>query len=195
MSYAKVEEKTITENGTYTAPDGVDGFNPVTVAVPTPEIKLQEKTITENGEYTADAGFDGLLKVLVDVAASGSANIVRYGYSFYKDDGAAKTLTHNKGAIPDIAYFCATGTITGDGQLCGIAFKDSTLSHRFGMRIVKSGSTLTGTADNVGYWDNAKFPGLANAWIQMTDTKITLPPRVVSDDCHYGAIWIDPPQT
>jgi hypothetical protein len=43
---ATVEEKTITENGTYTAPDGVDGFNPVTVAVPAPEIKLQEKTIT-----------------------------------------------------------------------------------------------------------------------------------------------------
>ena len=39
-------------------PEGVDGFAPVTVAVPAPEIRLQEKTITENGDYTADSGFD-----------------------------------------------------------------------------------------------------------------------------------------
>lgn len=57
----------ITENGTYTAPNGVDGYNPVVVAVPAPEVKLQDKEITENGSYSADAGFDGLGNVTVNI--------------------------------------------------------------------------------------------------------------------------------
>ena len=70
---AVIQPLEISENGTYTAPAGVDGYNPVVVDVPAPEIKLQDKTITENGEYTADAGFDGLGKVTVEVAGSGGS--------------------------------------------------------------------------------------------------------------------------
>ena len=70
-----IESLEITENGTYTAPEGVDGYNPVVVAVPAPEIKLQDKTITENGEYTADSGFDGLGKVTVEVKGSGGGSL------------------------------------------------------------------------------------------------------------------------
>jgi hypothetical protein len=71
-----VEPLTITENGTYTAPDGVS-YNPVTVAQ---ETKLQDKTVTENGEYTADAGYDGLGKVTVEVAGSGGGSLPAGGY-------------------------------------------------------------------------------------------------------------------
>lgn len=39
---------TITDNGTYTASGNVDGYSPVTVALP-----LGTKTVTENGTYTA----------------------------------------------------------------------------------------------------------------------------------------------
>lgn len=35
---AVIEPKTITENGTYTAPSGVDGYNPITVNVPTGDL-------------------------------------------------------------------------------------------------------------------------------------------------------------
>lgn len=192
---AKVEEKTITENGTYTAPDGVDGFNPVTVAVPTPEIKLQEKTITENGEYTADAGFDGLLKVLVDVASSGAANIVCQKSSLYKDSGSKYTITHKNGVVPDIVYFYQTGKITSDGMVCAIAFKDgTTFGNRYSYKMVKSGSNLTGEDDGAGYWDSSRFPTMTN-WIQMTETNFTLPQRASCDgSCYYAAIWINPPQ-
>lgn len=55
---------TVTENGTYNAPAGYDGFAPVTVNV---EPLLQEKTVTENGEVTPDDGYDGLSKVVVNV--------------------------------------------------------------------------------------------------------------------------------
>lgn len=53
-----IESLAITENGTYTAPDGVDGYSPVTVNVPIPDgyIKpIGTKEITENGTHDAKA--------------------------------------------------------------------------------------------------------------------------------------------
>lgn len=53
-----IEPLEITENGTYTAPDGVDGYSPVTVNVPIPDgyIKpIGTKEITENGTYDVTA--------------------------------------------------------------------------------------------------------------------------------------------
>lgn len=71
LSRNVIEPLEVTENGTYTAPDGVDGYSPVVVNVPDPEVVLQDKTITENGTYTADSGYDGLGSVTVEVAGSG----------------------------------------------------------------------------------------------------------------------------
>ena len=62
-----IEEKTITENGTYNTPSGVDGFNPVIVNVPSEEPVIEEKTITENGTYNAPSGVDGFNPVIVNV--------------------------------------------------------------------------------------------------------------------------------
>lgn len=88
-----VEHLEVTNNGTYTPSDDVDGFNVVSVKVPIryeegfndgysegkqdgysegfqasqDSIKLQEKTTTKNGEVIADDGFTGLSKVIVNV--------------------------------------------------------------------------------------------------------------------------------
>ena len=51
---AVVNPLSVTENGTYTAPEGVDGYNPVTVNVPSAII--ESLSVTENGTYTAPAG-------------------------------------------------------------------------------------------------------------------------------------------
>lgn len=51
---AVIEELTISENGTYTAPDGVDGYSPVTVDVPIPDGYIKpngELEVTENGTH------------------------------------------------------------------------------------------------------------------------------------------------
>ena len=69
-----IQSLEVTENGTYTAPEGVDGYSPVVVAVPEREITLQDKEITENGTYTADDGYDGLGAVTVNVAGGGAPN-------------------------------------------------------------------------------------------------------------------------
>ena len=49
-----IEALTVTENGAYTAPDGVTGYSPVIVDVPIPDGYIQpsgELEVTENGTY------------------------------------------------------------------------------------------------------------------------------------------------
>ena len=54
----------VSANGTYTAPSGVDGYNPVVVDV---QPLLQNKSVSQNGEVTPDQGYYGLSKVTVAV--------------------------------------------------------------------------------------------------------------------------------
>ena len=64
-----LQDKFITENGTYTPDNGYDGFGEVTVDVEGEgkEPVLQDKTITINGTYTPDSGYDGFGKVVVNI--------------------------------------------------------------------------------------------------------------------------------
>ena len=62
-----IEPKAITANGTYTAPEGVDGYSPVTVNVPASQPVIEAKNITANGTYTAPEGVDGYSPVSVNV--------------------------------------------------------------------------------------------------------------------------------
>lgn len=67
---ANIESKTITANGTYTAPSGVDGYNPITVNVPSSQPNIESKNITENGTYNVPSGVDGFNPVVVNVPSS-----------------------------------------------------------------------------------------------------------------------------
>ena len=62
-----VESLSVTENGTYNAPSGVDGYNPVNVNVPQREPVLESLSVTDNGTYTPSAGKDGFDSVDVNV--------------------------------------------------------------------------------------------------------------------------------
>lgn len=55
------------ENGVYNVPTGKDGFNPVTVDVPSYTPIINSLSITENGTYTAPTGVDGYSPVTVNV--------------------------------------------------------------------------------------------------------------------------------
>ena len=58
------------ENGVYNVPVGKDGFNPVTVDVPSYTPVINPIAITENGTYNAPSGVDGYSPVTVDVPSS-----------------------------------------------------------------------------------------------------------------------------
>ena len=76
-----LQDKTIIENGEYTADEGYDGFGSVVVNVPEVirevpvevpievpvDPVLQDKNIVENGTYIADEGYDGLGTISVEV--------------------------------------------------------------------------------------------------------------------------------
>lgn len=65
-----IEALTVTENGTYEAPSGTDGYNPVVVSVPVPDgyiVPAGELEITENGTHDVTE----YASVNVNVAASG----------------------------------------------------------------------------------------------------------------------------
>lgn len=62
---AVINSLSVTENGTYTAPAGVDGYNPVEVNVPTPV--LTTLNATENGTYYPEEGVTGFNEVNVEV--------------------------------------------------------------------------------------------------------------------------------
>lgn len=54
----------VTENGTYTPPEGYDGYDEVSVDI---EPTLDTLSVTENGTYTPPEGVDGYNEVVVDV--------------------------------------------------------------------------------------------------------------------------------
>ena len=72
------------ENGTYNVPAGKDGFNPVTVDVPSHTPVINPITITENGTYNVPAGVDVYAPVVVNVEG-GSMTRTEL---FYAADGA-----------------------------------------------------------------------------------------------------------
>ena len=64
---AIIQSLSITANGTYTAPSGVDGYSPVVVDVPERVPVVESIDITANGTYTPNEGVDGYNSVNVNV--------------------------------------------------------------------------------------------------------------------------------
>ena len=62
-----IQPLTVTQNGQYNVPEGVDGFNPVIVNVPVSKPVMRSLTVTRNGRYdAADYGCDGFNPVIVN---------------------------------------------------------------------------------------------------------------------------------
>lgn len=110
VAEAVIEELTITENGIYTAPDGVDGYSPVNVNVPIPEGYIKPSgtlNITQNGEYdvtaksavvvSVDAPEPALQEKTVTPTASSQAVTPDNGY-----DGLSKvTVSGDANLVPE----------------------------------------------------------------------------------------------
>lgn len=70
-----IQPLNVTENATYTAPSGVDGYSPIVVNVPSKEPATEELSVTANGTYTPDNGVDGYSKVTVNVPTGGNTDM------------------------------------------------------------------------------------------------------------------------
>lgn len=110
-----LQDKTITENGEYTADSGYDGLGTVTVNVPETVPRLQEKTATENGEVVPDSGYDGLSKVTVSVTTSGGGGgdenavartLLDGSITEYVDDKATSIASAACRERPNLTYVC-----------------------------------------------------------------------------------------
>ena len=102
-----LQNKTITENGSYTADQNYDGLGTVIVNVQGGAINNQDKTITQNGEYTADSGYTGLGTVTVNVPIENTAE--------YPDD--LDTANSILGLDSNVEYY---EYLSLDGGACDI---------------------------------------------------------------------------
>lgn len=66
-----IEALSVSENGVYTAPEGVDGYSPINVSVAAPPPVIEALSVSENGVYTAPEGVDGYSPVTVNIPAAG----------------------------------------------------------------------------------------------------------------------------
>lgn len=139
---ANIQSLTVTQNGRYDAPAGVDGYNPVDVNVPdrydegykdgydegskdgydegyadgeaAVKAKIQSKTITKNGTYyAADDGLDGFDPVNVNVPTSET------GYTLPPTISAAEFLQFvggNANVSDETTGFKLVWRYNGDGS-------------------------------------------------------------------------------
>lgn len=79
---AVIEPLEVTENGEYTAPDGVDGYSPIVVSVPVPEGYIQPEgtlEVTENGTHDVTTFAFVNVNVQADGGGADDSN-----YEFYE---------------------------------------------------------------------------------------------------------------
>lgn len=96
---AVIESKSITQNGTYTAPTGVDGYSPITVDVPNSYSQSDEGKVVSNGA----------------LVAQGSDTVTQNGIV---DTTLIKSLTVNVsggGSLPSGLHISTSAPTSGDG--------------------------------------------------------------------------------
>lgn len=107
------------ENGVYNVPTGKDGFNPVTVDVPSYTPIIDSLSITENGTYTAPSGVDGYSPVTVNVpdipAVVQALNVTQNGtYNPPSGiDGYAPVTVNVSGGVDPVDIFGSPSASTG----------------------------------------------------------------------------------
>lgn len=103
-----IESLQVTQNGTYTAPSGVDGYSPVVVNVPVPDGYIKPSgtlQITKNGEHDVAA----YAKVNVAVSSGGGGMVIK--------SGTTTSRTINTGLSNVEQFFMYKESQTGTGLI------------------------------------------------------------------------------
>lgn len=162
----EIEPLTVTENGEYYAPVGVDGYNPVNVSVPAPV--LHTLSVTENGTYTPPTGVNGYDVVTVAVPVPAlkyeylEPDYAGLGYSYVSTTGDywganvyGQMLSIYEVPAGDYVIFC--GDPVGNRFRC-VCFYGKTIEDFMPAREVSMAQALqftgslnvTGTAERTG---------------------------------------------
>jgi hypothetical protein len=109
-----INELNVFENGIYTPPSGVDGFAPVNVNIPDPE--LVTLNVTENGTYTPSSNIDGFNEVVVNVPKN-EPNIIMKDRILMESQGGYVTVNYDEGKTLENGkyYLFAFKLLANDG--------------------------------------------------------------------------------
>lgn len=187
----ELDSITITENGTYTPPSGVDGFNEVNVDVITPPPVVETLNVTQNGTYTPPTGVDGFNEILVNVPsfpyydfheAEDGKIVVRRKFYIENNEVKIETLWFFNGYyfnsnivnIPsDLVQFTKTNT-----DISGKTYTDNTSSTQNGWVAVSTAyyqnklvcySTSWGSDSNKTVWAVINNDGGTNQTLEWFD--------------------------
>ena len=136
---------TVTENGTYTPEEGVDGFSSVDVNVPSDPPVIQSLTVTCNGTYTAPEGVDGYNPVIVN---SPYETLYRLEHGLTDDidtgitDESGEEIIIGGLPVDNMNQLVNTAMLEGDMSI-SFALVAGGEVVRFDCRMIKNGGTLT----------------------------------------------------
>ena len=100
-----IKPLSVSKNGSYEVPDGVDGYNPVNVNVPS-EAVTEGLSVTANGTYTPPSGVDGYSPVTVNVDD-------RYDEGYADGESAVKAKIQSKSITANGIYYAADDGLDG----------------------------------------------------------------------------------
>lgn len=152
------QDKTVTQNGQYTADQGYTGLGTVTVNVPSQQINNQDKTITQNGVYTADSGYTGLGQVDVNVGEEPDVRL------FINKQSAETYMDLHTADITEGKY-C---TIYGDLKIFGITPNEIFLSLYLPQTIVFDEEVTSGISLNMQGRSSHSGGGYGYGYIEPT---------------------------
>ena len=100
-----IKPLSVTKNGSYEAPEGVDGYNPVNVNVPS-EAVTEGLSVTVNGTYTPPSGVDGYSPVIVNVDD-------RYDEGYADGESSVRAKIQSKSITANGTYYAADDGLDG----------------------------------------------------------------------------------
>lgn len=161
-----IEPLYVTENGSYEVPTGTDGYNPVTVNVPSDEPVIESLSVTSNGLYEVPTGTDGYNPVSVNVP-SGSIPQLQFHLG---------RLTVNTGEIAESDEYCYSDLIpvtTGNGRWFLDLARTDMSSYYIGVCLYGSdGTTYNGYVRQYEAYRSYQSSGIGNARYMRLATKV-----------------------
>lgn len=105
-----IQSLSVTQNGVYTAPSGVDGYSPVTVNVPG-IVPSGSQTVTENGTYDVTA----LAEMVVNVSGGGgggASNVVIGTFKSATNGAIDINLDYSGTGYPIAVHIFVSGSVS-----------------------------------------------------------------------------------